>query len=180
MPNATVKRVSAYFAFAVIIGAIGYSTWIRREPNVAERTPENIVDGKGSSEDDAAQLSNTKSKYSSSVNSSMAKKREVVVPTDTAPVIETPEVIATFDVEFVRSEVERMSKELEDRKAIERLNNDSVTESERIELGALLQREALFRHRLLEANVEALAQEVEDYEKGHVSRVATYSKGRKH
>lgn len=100
-------------------------------------------------------------------------------PTQTAPgapVIESPEVIASMDLEFVKEEVERMDRELEQRNAIERLNSGDTSQSERLELGALIQRAALFRHRLLEDAVEALALDVDRYGKTHEARVAELRK----
>ncbi|MGC4064999.1 MAG: hypothetical protein QM784_10230 [Polyangiaceae bacterium] len=93
-----------------------------------------------------------------------------------APVIESPEVIASMDIEFVADEVKRIDKELHDRNAIERLNSGDVSDAERLEFGAMMHRAALFRHRLLEHSVESLQNDVEEYSKGHAERVAKYSK----
>jgi hypothetical protein len=93
-----------------------------------------------------------------------------------APVIETPDVIAGMDLGFVRDEVKRMDQELEKRNAIERLNNAEVGDEERLELGAMFQRVALFRHRLMEVDVESLTAEVAKYEKLHAERVAQFTK----
>ncbi|MGE5784053.1 MAG: hypothetical protein ACM3ZE_05660 [Myxococcales bacterium] len=92
-----------------------------------------------------------------------------------APAIESPEVIDTMDVEFVRDEIRRIDKELGDRKAVERLNNGEVSETERLELGAMMERVALFRHRLAKDTVNTLTEEVANYEKAHEERVAEYS-----
>lgn len=97
-------------------------------------------------------------------------------PAQGAPVVEPPEVIASMDLEFIREEVDRMDRELEQRNAIARLNSEDLSQSERLELGALIQRAALFRHRLLEVAVEALALDVDRYGKTHEARVAELRK----
>jgi hypothetical protein len=93
-----------------------------------------------------------------------------------APEIESPDVIASMDIEFVAEEVKRMDKELLDRNAVERLNSGEATDAERLEFGALMHRIALFRHRLLEDSVESLQKDVEEYSQGHAERLAKYSK----
>lgn len=92
-----------------------------------------------------------------------------------APAIESPELIDTMDIEFVRDEIRRIDKELEERKAIQRLNNGEVSETERLELGAMMERAALFRHRLAKDTANTLTQEVANYENTHEERVAEYS-----
>lgn len=94
-----------------------------------------------------------------------------------APAIETPDVIASMDIEFVRDEVKRMDEELERRRAVERLNGEEASPDERAELGALFQRSALFRHRLMEDEVESLSNTLAAYEKTHAARVAELTRG---
>jgi hypothetical protein len=103
-------------------------------------------------------------------------KTQTAGPVPDDPTIEPPDEIATTDFDLLREEVGRMDKELEERKAIERLNKDEVSAQERLELGTMIQRVALFRHRLLEAEVGQLGDDVARYEEMHAQRLAEFSK----
>jgi hypothetical protein len=173
--NVTVKRSWYYWLLMVPLVcalAIGWRSSRSTEPaqSAAPASITDTSDDPGTTSQDDAPKSMVPA-----VPPPVAKEAPTEKPSG-APEIESPEVIATMDLDFVEDEVKRMDQELLDRKAVERLNSGEATDAERLEFGAMMHRIALFRHRLIEQSVESLQQEVEAYGKGHAERLAKYTK----
>jgi hypothetical protein len=181
MPNsiAPIARFRFYSVLAVsLFCAVGFYAWSHRGSLLAKHESNMPIDQQkaGSSEPISAGELPAGEHPGSAMPTNAQDQRQAKSNQPSAPVIESPEVIASMDIEFVRDEVERVERELESRKAIERLNNGEASEAERLEFGAMMQRVALLRHRLLEDSVDSLSQSVAEYEKSHATRVAEYSK----
>lgn len=91
-----------------------------------------------------------------------------------APVVEPVAVIEQMSRAELEATIDEIDSELASRNAIERLNAEQVSEDEREELGALLERGALMRNQLARLDLLDLERALAEYEAGHQARVAQF------
>ena len=90
------------------------------------------------------------------------------------PPIEPQEVLESMSKDELKTDIAQIDEELARRDAIKRLNEETVSPEERVELGAMIHRLALMKNQLVNREVDEVSQAVAEYEKGHAARVAQY------
>lgn len=88
------------------------------------------------------------------------------------PPVEPQEVLDTMTKAELNEDIAEMEDLLTKRDAIKRLNAGTVSDAERAELGAVIQRLALMKHQVAKIELGDLESAVAEYEKGHAARVA--------
>ena len=91
-----------------------------------------------------------------------------------APAIEPEEVLETMTKDELKTEIAQIDEDLARRDAVKRLNEERVSADERVELGAMIQRESLMKGQLAKMQLAEIEQSVAAYEKEHAARVAAY------
>jgi len=90
------------------------------------------------------------------------------------PAVEPQEVLDTMSKTELAEDIAQMDDLLTKRDAINRLNAGTVSDAERAELGAIIERLALMKHQVAKIELGELESAVAEYEKGHAARVAAF------